>query len=475
MLWTGGRALAFSLILTPICRDVFRSYRVVDQPGEARKLHQRPIPRVGGIAIVLSYVLAFMISRDRSGVLSSGVSLVWHLLPATATIFVVGLVDDLMGLKPWQKLLGQTVAAVLAFSVGVRVFHGAGLSWGLAWSFPVTVFWLVLCANALNLVDGMDGLAAGVGLFATLTIFVSAVIEKNPQLALVTLPMAGCLLGFLVYNFNPATIFLGDSGSLLVGFLLGCYGAIWGNKSSTFLGMAAPLMVLSIPLLDASLSVVRRVLRHKPIFKADREHIHHQLLARGLRPRQAVLLMYAGCALAAGFSLLQRVVRTTEVSILILVLFGVGLWIGVRFLHYAEFGAARRLITGGDLFRSLNERLQMQTCGRALAEASTPEECWRLVREAARSFGFNSVRLRLLDRTWEETFEEAAEDQCWSAQIPLAGSGTLELRRPLSPSGSSNNVSALVELLHASLSAKLAPADGRVPFEASASPSQSAR
>jgi UDP-N-acetylmuramyl pentapeptide phosphotransferase/UDP-N-acetylglucosamine-1-phosphate transferase len=140
--------------------------------------------------------------------------------------------------------------------------------------------------NAVNLVDGMDGLAAGVGFFATVTTLIAALIHQNLELAIVTVPMAGALLGFLRYNFNPASIFLGDSGSLLVGLLLGCYAALWSQKSATMLGMAAPLMALAIPLLETSLSILRRALRNRPVFGADAGHIHHKLLEQGLTPEE---------------------------------------------------------------------------------------------------------------------------------------------------------------------------------------------
>ena len=163
------------------------------------------------------------------------------------------------------------------------VGHGTDNWW---WTLPLTLLWLVACMNAFNLIDGVDGLASGLGLFATVTTFVAALLQKNVPLALATIPLAGALLGFLRYNFNPASIFLGDSGSLLIGFLLGCFGVIWSQKSATFLGMTAPLMTLAIPLLDVCLSVVRRYMRHEPLFKADRGHIHHRLLDRGFTPRR---------------------------------------------------------------------------------------------------------------------------------------------------------------------------------------------
>ena len=200
---------------------------------------------------------------------------------------MTGLVDDFWGLKPWQKVIGQLVGASLAWWAGVRITGVSGNEIGPIWGFGITVGWLLVCTNAFNLVDGLDGLAAGVGLFATLTIFVSAMIQGNQPLMFATLPLAGCLLGFLCFNFNPATVFLGDCGSLLIGFLLGCFGAIWANKSVTLFSLTAPLMALSLPLIDVLLCIIRRWLRNQPIFSADRGHIHHRLLiADSARGRQ---------------------------------------------------------------------------------------------------------------------------------------------------------------------------------------------
>src|SRR5262249_19014445 len=157
--------------------------------------------------------------------------MVRKLLPAAGLIFAIGLIDDVIGLKSWQKLSGQLAAALCAYLGGVQILGIAGHFTDNWWSIPLTVFWLVGCTNAFNLIDGVDGLAAGLGLFATLTSLIAALALGNLTLALATAPLAGALLGFLRYNFNPASIFLGDSGSLLVGFLLGCYGVLWSQKS----------------------------------------------------------------------------------------------------------------------------------------------------------------------------------------------------------------------------------------------------
>ncbi len=169
LIWFAFVSFALSLILTPIFRDIFRSYGVVDQPDHGRKIHKYPIPRVGGMAIASSYVACFFLVPLFNHIpYESQLSLVWGLLPAAGVIFAVGVIDDLFGLKPWQKLLGQIAGSGIAYWSGVRVLDVVGFSTHNWWSLPVTVLWLLTCTNAFNLVDGMDGLAAGVGLFATL-------------------------------------------------------------------------------------------------------------------------------------------------------------------------------------------------------------------------------------------------------------------------------------------------------------------
>lgn len=259
-------ALCLSLILTPFLREAFRFCGFLDLPNQTRKLHRQPIPRAGGTAIAVSYVGAIFIVQLFAGIMNSHLALVWRVVPSASVIFAVGLIDDLWGLKHWQKLIGQLIAAGVACWSGILIHDVVGVHSHAWWSVPATILWLLACTNAFNLVDGMDGLAAGVGVFAALTIFVAALLQNNMALAMATIVLVGALLGFLRYNFNPATVFLGDSGSLLIGFTLGCYGIIWVQKSATFLGMMAPLMALSIPLFDVTVAIVRRFLRTQSIF-----------------------------------------------------------------------------------------------------------------------------------------------------------------------------------------------------------------
>jgi UDP-GlcNAc:undecaprenyl-phosphate GlcNAc-1-phosphate transferase len=429
LLWLGFRAFIVSLVLTPICRDVFRSYGVVDQPDAARKVHRYPTPRVGGLAIAIAYLVAYVLVRPEEGSpLAQQLSLVWRLLPGAALAFAIGLLDDLFNLRAWIKLVGQLAAAGLACVGGVRILSVGGASANEAWwNIPVTILWLLACMNAFNLVDGLDGLAAGVGLFATLTVFTAAMMQHNMVLAVATFPLAGALLAFLCYNFNPATIFLGDSGSLLIGFLLGCYAAIWSNKSATLLGMTAPLMALSIPLLDVALAIVRRFLRHQPIFDADRGHIHHRLLDRGFTPRRAVLMLYGLCGLAAAFSLLQAVLHSFSGALLLL--FGVVVLLGVQYLGYAEFDLAGRLLFSGEFQRSVSAQLDLRKFRAALAAAATPAGCWEVIREACGKFGFEQARLSLAGENFEYSSDDP-EAPCWTVRVPLCNGDYAVLVRP---------------------------------------------
>jgi UDP-GlcNAc:undecaprenyl-phosphate GlcNAc-1-phosphate transferase len=287
--------------------------------------------------------------------------------------------------------------------------------------------WLVVSMNAFNLVDGLDGLAAGVGFFATLTVFTAALMQHNMVLAVATLPLAGALLAFLCYNFNPATIFLGDSGSLLIGFLLGCYAAIWSNKSATLLGITAPFIALAVPLLDVALAIVRRFLRRQPIFAADRGHIHHRLLDRGFTPRRVVLLLYGFCGLAAVFSLLQGVSRNWSGPLL--VLFGIAVLSGIQYLGYAEFDLAGKLLFGGEFQHSVSAQLELRQFRDNLSAADSPSDCWEVIREACPKFGFEEVRLHLSGEIFEHRSGESART-AWTVRAPLADGDYAALARP---------------------------------------------
>jgi UDP-GlcNAc:undecaprenyl-phosphate GlcNAc-1-phosphate transferase len=310
-------SFALSFLITPICRDLAIRYRLLDRPDYGRKVHRRPIPRIGGIPIVLPCLLSVLILNPR-------------LLAPVLLIFAAGLWDDLFGLAARSKFLTQVCAAALAC--------GAGLSTGEQnwWSVPLTVLWLVGCTNAFNLIDGLDGLADGLGLIAAVTTAAAGLLTGHYVLALAAAPLAGALCGFLPYNFSPASIFLGDSGSLSLGFLFGIYGVHWFNKAESLPAAIAPVVALSIPLLDTVLAIARRFAAGRPIFSADRRHIHHLLLDSGLSSSRVALVLYGACALAAGVSLLLTMAPAGYAG-LIVAAFCAAAWTGIRRLGYAEF------------------------------------------------------------------------------------------------------------------------------------------
>jgi UDP-GlcNAc:undecaprenyl-phosphate/decaprenyl-phosphate GlcNAc-1-phosphate transferase len=423
----GFCAFILSAVLTPLCRDVFRRLGVVDRPDQDRKLHTTPIPLMGGVAIALAYVVGCL----PLVFLPQGAVPVhfWRVLlsaPAGFVIFATGVMDDVFHLKPWQKLIGQFIAAGWAYFAGVRITSVAGHSVGWA-SLPITIIWLVGCTNAFNLIDGVDGLAAGVGLFATATMLIAALVQHNMRLAIVTAPLAGALLAFLRYNFNPATIFLGDSGSLVIGFLLGSFGVVWSQKSATILGMTAPLMALGVPILDASLSIFRRFLRHQPIFTADRDHIHHRLLKRGLTPRRVALVLYGMAALGAALSLLS--VATSRVGGLVILLFCAVAWMGIQHLGYGEFSAAGRMLFAGTFQESIDSQLRLHAFEQQLSAAGSIEECWESIIETAQTFDFVDVRL-CIGGTIHQRHLRDTGDPCWSLRVPLPDGGYINFARP---------------------------------------------
>jgi UDP-GlcNAc:undecaprenyl-phosphate GlcNAc-1-phosphate transferase len=427
LVWLGLISLCLSLVLTPVFREIFRFCGFVDLPDQTRKIHPSPIPRAGGISITVSYISSFFIVQLSTGIMNSQLALVWKVLPSAAVIFVVGIIDDLWGLKHWQKLIGQVIASIIACSSGILILDVVGMHGQTWWSIPATILWLLACTNAFNLVDGMDGLAAGVGLFATLTIFIAALLQGNMALAMATIALAGCLLGFLRYNFNLATTFLGDSGSLLIGFVLGCYGIIWTQKSATLLGMTAPLMALSIPLFDVTLAIARRFLRTQSIFSADRGHIHHRLLDRGMSPRKTVLLLYGLSSMVAVFSLLQSFSHSNQIASMIVLVFCAVAWMGIQYLEYVEFTLAGRFLFRGDLQRSVKTQIDLDAFSKSLASIESAEKYYAQVSETARNFGFTLVQAQIAGESFSEPSTYLLPR--WIVRVPLDSGDFVELRR----------------------------------------------
>jgi UDP-GlcNAc:undecaprenyl-phosphate GlcNAc-1-phosphate transferase len=415
-------ALLLSLALTPLLRDLSLRLGFVDQPDGRRKVHARAVPRMGGVPILVSYAGAYavllLLPLRAGNLLQKQSSMIGSVLPPVAIIFLTGLLDDWLDLKPWQKLLGEFGAAIWAWEAGVRIVGVAGRTPKPWCSLLLTIAWLILCSNAFNLIDGVDGLATGVGLAATLTIMIAGILHGDVALGLATAPLAGCLIGFLRYNFNPASIFLGDSGSLLIGFLLGSYGVIWSQKSATMLGMAAPALALGVPLLEVGLSIMRRFVRNEPIFAGDRGHIHHRLLDRGFTPRRVALLLYGACGVAAILSLLQSAIHG-RLAGLAIVFFALVAWAGIQYLGYAEFGAARRFLAGVFFRPMLSAHVQLELLKRSLATASTVEQCWSAIEQTGLSVGYSHMTARLGAARFATAPDRTRSSSFWQFRLNL--------------------------------------------------------
>jgi len=454
LLILGLLSFLFALVITPLCRNVLRSLGVVDHPDLDRKTHPQPVVNMGGIPIVLAYLGSFSILPligQHAPLGQDSLPFALRLMPALALILLTGVLDDRFRLQPFQKMMAQIMAGGWAFWAGVRITGLTGQHIPDWLSLPVTVGWLMICANAFNMIDGVDGLATGVGLFATATMLIAALLQHNLLLALATVPLVGALLGFLRYNFNPATIFLGDSGSLFIGFLLGCFGVIWSQKSATMLAMTAPLMALSIPITDLCLSVIRRFLRREPIMRGDRGHIHHRLLDRGLSARKAVLVLYGLCAVAAILSLFQSVAVNHTAGAIIVIFCGIA-WIGIQNLGYVEFDQARRLVLAGGFREALNSGLELRAFDQSLTGAKTREQRWAVLRDSLKKFGLVEVRWFVEGTTYYDALWNSTGQDSWTLRIRLPGGDYLNFTRVANMHDSSINVGALAAIIRKTLS-----------------------
>jgi UDP-GlcNAc:undecaprenyl-phosphate GlcNAc-1-phosphate transferase len=296
-------ALLIVLLLTPAIGSLARRAGVVDEPG-GRRLNELPIPRLGGIALFFAIFvpsLAFLdLSKPQRAILIGA---------GIAT--VVGAIDDARSLVWWQKLSGQTLAAGVTAGLGVYIDHftvpflgvGALPEWV---GISLTIIWIVAIMNMVNFLDGLDGLAAGVCAISALTFSLIALSLGRTQPAILSAIVFGAALGFLRHNFYPARIFMGDSGALLLGFVLAAISVQGLFKTAAAVALAFPLIVLAIPIIDTSFVVAKRIKHGKPIYSADRFHLHHRFIDRGFSQRQAVLTMYAWCATLAGAALATR-------------------------------------------------------------------------------------------------------------------------------------------------------------------------
>ena len=400
-----GAAYLISVAVTPLIQRAAVHRNLLDLPDDIRRRHERPIPRLGGVAVFVG-VLAVI---GTGAVLDDRVHLL-VLLPFIASIaigatilFITGLVDDIVGVRPIGKLAAQTAAAGIVYYAGFRLdvvmlTPSMQISLGML-GLPVTILWVVGLSNAFNLVDGADGLAGGVAVVALLSTAVSAAIVHDPTVLWCSLALLGAMLGFLRFNWPPARIFLGDSGSLVVGFLLAVLTVKGAARRDGSVFAIAPIFALSYPLLDTGISMMRRWLRGDPLSRADGSHIHHQLQKLGVGPRQSVLLICGLSAVIAALGLSATfappeftiAIATAGVSLLVLIFV-----YGLRWLQYHEFWEAGSSFTSAAMRGRavIRDRIHARDVAALLRGAKSVDHIGSILEESASSFRFVHVELQ---------------------------------------------------------------------------------
>jgi UDP-GlcNAc:undecaprenyl-phosphate GlcNAc-1-phosphate transferase len=285
-------AAAISYAMTPLVIKLAHSIGAIDVPKDNRRVHSTPIPRLGGIAIYVAFMITYLSLNSLSGIREVGLVL------GSLVIVAAGIVDDLKPISAKVKLAAQILAAAILYYSGIRIDFLTNyirpsemVDLGFM-SLPMTVFWIVGITNTVNLIDGLDGLAAGISTIAAASLAYVALINGRTETALVTLAIVGACAGFLPYNFNPAKIFMGDTGSLFLGFILAATAIDGSIKGATFIVFAAPILALGVPIFDTTFAILRRMVNRKPIMEADKGHLHHRFLSLGFDQKTAVAMMY---------------------------------------------------------------------------------------------------------------------------------------------------------------------------------------
>lgn len=491
-------ATAFSLLLTPIVRRLCERFGLVDEPRDERRVHTKAVPRLGGVAVFASMLIAIaalpLVDNLVTRTLLTNKQLLFTMLVPAALVFLFGIYDDLRGADARLKFVVQGLAGTLFFILGGRItalsvpFVGS-IELPLALGFVVTIFWIIGITNAFNLIDGMDGLASGAAFFASFAMLIVSLAYGHQFETIVAIALSGALIGFLRYNFNPASIFLGDSGSLFIGFTLAALSVEGTQKASTAVAVAIPLMAFGLPVIDTGFSIVRRFASGKPLFQGDREHIHHMLLARGWSQRRTAFVLYGVCALFGMLALVFVTDAARRATGFVLLVVGAAVVLGVGRLRYHEVdefkaGVKRNLTkrrlrvannirvrrasrtmshaaTLGQIFDALQEMLDLGEFAYAAVQLDFSGDVEAAKRALALEAGTMSlaraeVRDNALFWTWERGDIMAEEilgsGKFWSLRLPLSangeGSGYLNLYREFNSDALLVDITYLCNLFH---------------------------
>ena len=364
-------ALAVAFAATPAVKMLAIRIKAVDVPRDSRRMHKTPIPRLGGLAIFLGFLVSILIF-GRTGPQMAAI------LVGAILLVALGMVDDVVALKPGIKFLGQIVAALIPTLAGVVITRftnpfSAGGYFNLGvFSIPVTILWIVGITNAVNFIDGLDGLACGVSAIATVTMFVIAVLYSEYQIALMMAALAGACLGFLPYNMNPAKIFMGDTGSMFLGYILAVTSIQGLFKFYAVISFAVPFILLGLPIFDTAFAIIRRLAHGQSPLQADRGHVHHRLIDLGFDQKQSVAILYAFSAVLGLTAVLLATTNEAKLVILalaVLICFFLGMSLMTMEKRHQKEEQARL----DELCHELEEKDAREAAGDAAKDAFSAE------------------------------------------------------------------------------------------------------
>ena len=427
-------SLLLVLLAMPVAIWLARKFDAVDKP-DVRKVHSSPIFRIGGVAIFISVMCLFIPAVLSQGIF--GLELqnlkadTFALIAAATFMFLVGLVDDIKNLRVNSKLAAQIIAALCVCYFGVHP-HSLELpgvfTLNIGWiAWPLTIFWIVGVTNAVNIIDGLDGLVAGIGLITCGVIAVLAVHFSQPVKAVLMLAMLGSLTGFLFFNFHPAKIFMGDCGTMFLGFVLASSSVMCAAKSQSMVAMALPAVALGIPVFDTLSSMLRRFLQRRSIFAPDRDHFHHKLLDLGLDQQHTAIVVYIITLVLAGLGMFMLISK----GIVTLMFFACVLLLLVLVFHIVGSINLRKAVTDLKQQRVItsrikNERRRFETTQLYFRQVRTFDEWWNVVSYAAKKMDFSSLNMSITNRDgtsrsllWRQNGDNPDHRELLKVDIPI--------------------------------------------------------
>jgi UDP-GlcNAc:undecaprenyl-phosphate GlcNAc-1-phosphate transferase len=509
-------AFTLSVFLVPIIRRLALRVGAIDQPDRVRKIHAHAVPRMGGVAIFIAFIVpvvgAYILGAVMEGsgrtfrvyeVFQKEAYATWALLGSSFLILLLGVYDDIYRCPARVKVVVEVVAAGILCAAGIYIgkmanpFTGQEILLGW-WGIPLTVLWVLAITNAVNLIDGMDGLGPGVGLFVAVTMFLVSIFFDVPLVTAVTAALVGAVIGFLIFNFYPAKIFMGDAGSLFVGFLLAAVSMQASVKKATMFALLIPIVALALPIVDTMLAIARRWARGLPISAPDRQHVHHKLVSMGLSQREAVFVLYGVSVVMGCVALLIAMFwRGEQINIAIAIAAGaiLAIIVGVHLLGGREFSAVgSRVVKAFRRRRRLRESwVQVYATTAKMENAESLEQLWGDVSGLFEALDVDSVKLVLSleggpPRPFIWTRPAAGPDapasngsiEGWIARLPLASNGKvrgeLEIVKDTRRSPLQDGVPEMIEIIRKNLLVAVerlsTPAGGSAVPSASGDPSK---